>query len=71
MNFKVMPERWQCEKCGKVQAAGNNYCRGCGVSFVYGLDDAEWKHETEEQLKGVSTYLDMAIDAVGKWLKAN
>lgn len=73
MNFRLVPERWQCTRCGETQAAGNNYCRACGVSFVFGLEDAEWSKQTfvVESKGKASSLVDMVIDAVSKWMKAD
>lgn len=37
MNFKTIPEQVICTICDCVQSPGSNNCKGCGVSFVFGV----------------------------------
>ena len=40
MNYTMIPAKTCCSKCNNIQEIGAEHCSACGISFVFGKDDA-------------------------------
>ena len=40
MNYTMIPAKTCCNKCNNIQDIGAEHCSACGISFVFGKDDA-------------------------------